>query len=166
LVTQTVTDPVNATKLAAAGGLGVGLLSLVLFFNFKATIAENKLFLVLALAFIAAGISAVLNSASPVSQNLYGSFARNTGLVTYLVLLAIAISSLTLREEASFKKIVYGLQIAGIINVIYCGWVIAFGDFISWNNPYGNILGLFGNPNFISAFLGIFITTLLAMVGS
>jgi O-antigen ligase len=166
LVTQTVTDPVNATKLAAAGGLGIGLLSLTLFFNFKALVTENKLFLALALAFIFAGISAVLNSSSPASQNIYGSFGRNTGLVTYLVLLAIAISALTLREASSFKRVIYGLQIAGVINVIYCSWVIAFGDFLSWNNPYGNILGLFGNPNFISAFLGIFITTILAIVAA
>ena len=40
LVTQTVTDPVNATKLAAAGGLGIGLLALTLFFNSRALLAE------------------------------------------------------------------------------------------------------------------------------
>jgi O-antigen ligase len=107
-----------------------------------------------------------VNSDSPASLNIYGSFGRNTGLVTYLILLAIAVSALTLRDSISFKRIIYGLQIAGIINVIYCGWVIAFGDFLSWNNPYGNILGLFGNPNFISAFLGIFITTILAIVAA
>jgi O-antigen ligase len=166
LVTETVTDPVNATKLAAAGGLGIGLLSLALFFNFKALILENKFFLGLAVVFLFAGTSAVLNSESPSSQNIYGSFGRNTGLITYLVLLAISISALTLREVSSFRRIIFGLQIAGVINVIYCSWVIAFGDFLSWNNPYGNILGLFGNPNFISAFLGIFITTILAMVAA
>ena len=41
-------------------------------------------------------------------------------------------------------------------------WVIAFGDFIGWNNPYGNILGTFGNPNFIGSFLGIFFSVVLA----
>jgi hypothetical protein len=46
--------------------------------------------------------------------------------------------------------------------VIYCGWVITFGDFISWSNPYGNILGTFGNPNFIGAFLGLFAASLVA----
>ena len=166
LVTQSVTDPVNATKLAAAGGLGVGLLSLALFFNFKALVSENRLFLVLALIFIFAGMSAVLNSDSPSSQNIYGSFGRNTGFVTYLILLAIAIAALTLREALSFKRIIFGLQIAGIINVLYCSWVLIFGDFLSWNNPYGNILGLFGNPNFISAFLGIFIATLVAQIAA
>jgi hypothetical protein len=32
-----------------------------------------------------------------------------------------------------------------------------------WNNPYGNILGTFGNPNFIGAFLGIFFGVQLAL---
>ncbi len=164
LVTQTVTDPVNVTKLAAAGGLGVGLLALTLSFNLRALLAEEKLFLILALGFIAAGLNAVVNSSSPASQNIYGSFGRNTAFITYIVLLAISVSALTLREASSFKRIIYGLQIAGLINVIYCAWVLLFGDFLSWNNPYGNILGLFGNPNFISAFLGIFITTILAGV--
>ena len=164
LVTQTVTDPVNATKLAAAGGLGIGLLALALGFNFKALVAEEKLFLILALCFIAASVNAVVNSSSPASQNIYGSFGRNTAFITYIVLLAISVSALTLREVPSFKRIILGLQIAGLINVIYCAWVLLFGDFLSWNNPYGNILGLFGNPNFISAFLGIFITTILAGV--
>jgi hypothetical protein len=164
LVTQTVTDPVNATKLAAAGGLGFGLLALTLSFNFKALFAEEKMFLILTLGFIVASLNAVASSSSPLSQNIYGSFGRNTALVTYIVLLAISVSALTLREVSSFKRIIYGLQIAGLINVIYCAWVLLFGDFLSWSNPYGNILGLFGNPNFISAFLGIFITTILAGV--
>jgi O-antigen ligase len=166
LVTQTVTDPVNATKLAAAGGLGLGLLSLALFFNSRVLLKENKLFLVLAVGFVLAGINAVMNSASPATQNIYGSYGRNTGLITYLILLAISISALTLREKDSFKRVILALQIAGVINVAYCAWVLAFGDFISWNNPYGNILGLFGNPNFISAFLGIFISTVIALVAA
>ena len=164
LMTGSVTDPVNATKLAAAGGLGFGLLSLTLLFNFKALISENKVFLLLALAFVLAGINAVLNSNSPATQNIYGSYGRNTGYIAYLILLAIAVSALTLRHMASFQRVIISLQIAGIINVLYCGWVLAFGDFLSWNNPYGNILGLFGNPNFISAFLGIFIATVLALI--
>jgi hypothetical protein len=37
-----------------------------------------------------------------------------------------------------------------------------FGDFVKWNNPYGNILGTFGNPNFIGAFLGFFTASMIA----
>lgn len=166
LVTQTVTDPVNATKLAAAGGLGFGLIALTLFFNLKTLFFQNRLFLIFASGFILASCNAVVNSESPTVQNIYGSYGRNTGLVTYLALLFIAVAALTLREISSFKRIVFGLQIAGIINVVYCAWVLAFGDFLSWSNPYGNILGLFGNPNFISSFLGMFIATVLAVIAA
>jgi O-antigen ligase len=166
LITETVTDPVNATKLAVSGALAFALIFIALTFNLKGLFAYHRTFLIFGVLFLLFSVSAVLGSNSPVSQNLYGSFGRNTGFVTYLVLLLISISALTLTERSSFQRIIWGLQIAGVINVLYCLWVIAFGDFIGWNNPYGNILGLFGNPNFISAFLGMFITTVLALVAA
>lgn len=166
LITETVTDPVNATKLAVSGALAFALILVALTFNVKALFSHHKTFLIFGGLFFLFSVSAVLGSNSPLSQNLYGSFGRNTGFVTYLVLLLIAISALTLTERNSFQRIIWGLQIAGTINVLYCLWVISFGDFIGWNNPYGNILGLFGNPNFISAFLGMFITTILATIAA
>jgi O-antigen ligase len=116
--------------------------------------------------FLVASINAALNSNSPLAQNIYGAYGRNTGLIAYSLLSMVAIGALLLRSESSFSRIIWGLQFAGLVNVIYCAWVIVFGDFLSWNNPYRNILGLFGNPNFISAFLGIFITTLMAFSSS
>jgi hypothetical protein len=164
LLMNTVTDPVNATKLFAAGGFGFALIFLLVGFQFKASIRNFKFFWLYSGLFVLAALNAVISSAGPLSQNLYGSYGRNTGFVAYLVLSLASLGMLGLREAGSFKRLIYGIQIAGIINVIYCAWVIAFGDFLSWNNPYGNILGLFGNPDFISAFLGIFIATLLAFI--
>jgi O-antigen ligase len=162
LVTGSVTDPVNITKLAAVGGLGLGLFSLTIVFNISALFRNYKIFLLISLGFVLAGVNSILNSGSPLSQNIYGSYGRNTGFIAYLLLLLVCISVLTLEERLSYSRIVTSLQVAGIINVIYCAWVILFGDFLAWSNPYQNILGLFGNPNFISAFLGIFIATVFA----
>lgn len=162
LVTGSVTDPVNITKLAALGGLALGLLSLTIVFNVSVLFQNYKLFLLISFGFVLAGVNSILNSGSPLSQNIYGSYGRNTGFIAYLLLLLVCISVLTLEEKSSYSRIITGLQIAGLVNVIYCAWVILFGDFLAWTNPYQNILGLFGNPNFISAFLGIFITTLFA----
>ena len=162
IVLSSVTDPVNATKLTVAGGLGFALFSIFIAFAGKDNFLHFKYFLIAACLFLLASISAALNSSSPMAQNIYGAYGRNTGLVAYLVLSMVAIGALLLRSESSFSRVILGLQFAGLVNVVYCAWVIAFGDFLPWNNPYGNILGLFGNPNFISAFLGIFITTLMA----
>jgi hypothetical protein len=105
---------------------------------------------------------AVFSSDSPMSQNLYGSYGRNNGFVLYLFLISIFLSSLLLKSSKSFENVVKALLFAGLINVAYCLWVIMFGDFIGWSNPYGNILGTLGNPNFIGSFLGIFSTAYIA----
>jgi O-antigen ligase len=166
IVLSTVSDPVNATKLAVAGGLGFGLFFMFLLFAGKQNFIQFKYFLIAAGLFFLCSLNATYNSEAPLHQNLYGSYGRNTGLIAYLVLSMISIGALMLRSKVNFSKMIWGLQFAGIVNVIYCAWVILFGDFLSWSNPYGNILGLFGNPNFISAFLGMFITTLMAYAAS
>jgi O-antigen ligase len=96
------------------------------------------------------------------TQNFYGAYGRNTAFIAYLLLLCVSLSVAVLRREVSFKYFIWGLFGAGFANVLYCAWVIAFGDFIPWSNPYGNILGTFGNPNFIGAFLGLFAASLVA----
>jgi len=164
VTTQGVTDPVNVTKLALAGTLGFAVLAAFLFYGLKDSFADRKLLYINALLFIAASASAIANSTAPFSQNFYGTYGRNTGFLTYFILLAIALATSTLARVSNYKKLVYGLQVAGVVNVLYCGWVIAFGDFLSWNNTYGNILGTLGNPDFISAFLGIFIVATIALV--
>jgi len=162
LITDTVTDPVNATKLFIAGGVGFALIFLFLSFNLSLNFKAFKPLVMAVVLFIVSALNSVIQSQSPSTQNLYGAFGRNTGFVAYLVLCFIALGALNLREGQNFKKIIWGLQFAGVINVLYCAWVLAFGDFLSWSNVYGNILGLFGNPDFISAFLGIFISSLVA----
>lgn len=162
LITETVTDPVNATKLFIAGGVGFALILLFLTFNLSMNFKAFMPLVIAVVLFILSALNSVIQSKSPSAQNLYGAFGRNTGFVAYLVLSFIALGALNLREGQNFKKIIGGLQFAGVINVLYCAWVLAFGDFLSWSNPYGNILGLFGNPDFISAFLGIFIASLVA----
>lgn len=157
IVTDSVTDPVNVTKLFAAGCVSVGLFAIAIVFGLKEIWATSKALVISGALFILAGLNSVSNSESPVVQNLYGVFGRQTGFITYLLLTFIALSATLLRSQKSFDRIIWALLFSGGVNVIYCGWALAFGDFINWNNPYGNILGLFGNPDFISAFLGMFV---------
>ena len=162
IVTDSVTDPVNVTKLFAAGCVSVGVFSIAVVYGIKELWRTSKAMILFSILFLTAGMNAALNSNSPFSQNIYGVFGRQTGLMTYIFLTLIALSALLLRTHRSFERIVWALIFAGTVNVVYCGWALTFGDFIHWNNPYGNILGLFGNPDFISAFLGIFIAGTIA----
>jgi O-antigen ligase len=156
LITDSVTDPVNVTKLFAAGCVSVAVFSIALVYGLKELWVTSKALVIFSALFILAGLNSVMNSEAPRVQNLYGVFGRQTGFITYFLLTLVALSAALLRSQKSFDRIVWALLFSGAVNVIYCGWALAFGDFIKWSNPYGNILGLFGNPDFISAFLGMF----------
>jgi len=164
LVLNAVSDPVNAPKMAALGSLGFAFAALFLFIGLRRTWAESKFLLLTVGLFVAAMVSAVANSDSPFIQNLYGVYGRNTGFVTYISLIFVMMGALQVRKIRTLEYLIYGFFIVGGVNVTYCAWALAFGDFIPWNNPYNSILGLFGNPNFISAFLGMFISGLCAFL--
>ncbi len=162
VVTGTVTDPVNVTKLFALGGVAAGAFAVATAFGFSQLWQSSKILILAVVVFLLTGISAILNSSSPLVQNIYGAYGRNTAFVTYVLLIFTLLSAAVLRSKKSFSLLIWGLLAAGLVNVIYCLWAILFGDFIPWNNPYGNILGTFGNPNFIGAFLGLFAASLVA----
>jgi hypothetical protein len=76
----------------------------------------------------------------------------------------VLLGGLTLRLNSSFESVVRGFVFAGLVNLVYLVWVNLFGDPIGWNNTYRNILGTLGNPNFIGAFLGMFLASYISFV--
>lgn len=162
VVSKTVTDPVNAPKLVSLGIVGASAIGVLLVTLGKVKNQSIYVIGTLVIVFLLAATSATLFSSSPLSQNVYGTYGRNNGLIAYIFLASIMVSAVVLQRKNSFDSVVRALLIAGLVNIAYCGWVILFGDFIGWNNPYGNILGTFGNPNFIGAFLGIFLSAYVA----
>lgn len=164
VITGIVTDPVNSTKLTALVAFSFPLLLLLVTRLGKRLISENRSLVIFSVIFLVSSIVSVAASASPVSQNLYGVYGRSTGFLAYFALIVFMLSAATLNQPGHHRKIVKAFLITGIVNVAYCAWVLAFGDFIGWNNPYGEILGLFGNPNFIGAFLGMFLVGTTAIM--
>ena len=162
LLIDQVSDPVNVTKMVALSVLAFALAFVVFAKSSRLLWADARPQVIAAVTFTILAISAVVNSASPLGQNFYGTYGRNTGFLTYFSLTLVFLATLVLRRSESFRNILYGLLFAGLINVVYGAWTLAFGDFVSWNNPYDRILGTFGNPNFIGAFLGIFASLLVA----
>lgn len=162
IVSGSVTDPVNVTKLFALGGVASAAFAVLLAFGIQELWEKSRALVILVGLFLIASFNTILNSEAPFTQNLYGAYGRNTAFITYLLLIFVMLSAAMLRRDSSFRYLIWGLFGSGAINVVYCGWAIFFGDFIPWNNPYGNILGTFGNPNFIGAFLGLFAASMAA----
>lgn len=161
-----VTDPVNSPKFFAIGTLAFGILGALLYKIKKSEIRENLVPSLAALLFLVCSLNAFFLSNAPIEQSLYGLYGRNNGLLTYLFFLIMFVGAFFVSTLTAHKRIIFSLFAAGIINVAYCGWVLLFGDFFSWTNPYGNILGTFGNPNFIGAFLGMFFSALVVYIVS
>ena len=162
LLAGSVTDPVNAPKLFLLGGVAGAAIAVALrnFFRSRESLGYFEYAL---LVFIMWGVVAAFKSDSPLSQNIYGVYGRNTGWLTYMMLTAIAFSASRVRGKKNFEKVLIGFLVAVAINVAYSLWVLIFGDFVGWNNNYGAILGTFGNPNFISSFLGMAFSAVLAL---
>ena len=164
VVTGVVTDPVNSTKLTALVALSFPLLLLLITKLRRNLLSRNRPLVMVSGFFLVSSVVSVLASPSPLSQNVYGVYGRSTGFLAYFALVLFMLGAATLNQLSHHRKIVIAFLITGSVNVAYCAWVLAFGDFIGWSNPYGEILGLFGNPNFIGAFLGMFLVGTVAMM--
>lgn len=154
-------DPVNVGKMVLAVGIGFALLALAFRYGSEHLLTNYKIPTLAALFFGLAGLTTSFFSSAPFVQNFFGVFGRNTGLLTYFGLIGILIGALLVTEKDSFMRIVKALLVAGLLNVFFCALELSGTNVFGFNNIYGEILGTFGNPNFISSFLGIFISVLI-----
>lgn len=164
VISGSVTDPVNVPKLLSLGVVATACMGITIFSSLRTRLRENKLSVLGAVLFLIALINSMIFSNSPLAQNVYGAYGRNNGFLAYVFLIFLFLGGLTLRDMASFRRVISALIIAGFVNLAYCLWVIVFGDFVGWSNPYGNILGTFGNPNFIGSFFGVFFSCYIALL--
>ena len=149
-------DPANIGKMVALASTAGFCLSMLysgrslLFEYFKAP-------LILLTGFLIFSLISIFVSKSPWEKGFYGTFGRNTGFITYLSASILFIAATQLYRKKSYLRMLRILFVAGVFNIIYCLLAINGIDLFTWENPYGKVLGTFGNPNFISSFLGIFI---------
>jgi O-antigen ligase len=164
LITDRIgTDPVNVGKLLALSTFGF---SVIAFYELKAFFSSRitKALLTLLLVFNLTLFSSSIFSDNTFERGLYGAFGRNTGALTYFSLSLIFISCIFITKATNFSKIIRALFYCGVINVIYCLFASTGNDIFTWQNQFNTVLGTFGNPNFIGAFMGIFLTLLAVQI--
>ena len=163
LVTDRVsTEPVNVGKMVLLAVVAFGSFSLTLP-QLKTHIAQSRWLSVFGLTFLTFGFISVFASSNPWVKGFYGTFGRNTGFLTYLSLFLLFFSFALCRREQSFRLLVWALYVTGFVNILVSIVDLLGGRIFTWDNPFGNVLGTFGNTNFISSFMGIFVSTLAAL---
>jgi len=164
LVTDKInTDPVNVSKMLLLSVVGFSLLPII-FIQMKDLLRDSRIILFASAGFIVFATISMFTSANPFERGLYGAFGRNTGLLTYTSLIIIFLTSTLISQYKNFQRVINVLLIAGIINVVLSLLAASGNDPLTWENPYNAVLGTFGNPNFISAFMGILFTSLLVQI--
>ncbi len=164
LVTDRIsTEPVNVGKMV--------LLTVVAFTSFSLIapqlrnhIYQNKLLSLSGFLFLILGLASVFLSTNSWVKGFYGTFGRNTGFLTYFCLFLLLFTFAACSREQSYTRLINALYVAGIGNVIVSTIDILGGRLFTWDNPFNNVLGTFGNTNFISSFMGIFVTVLSAQM--
>jgi O-antigen ligase len=158
-----VSDPVNVTKLVAISAVAFSALGMMVRGNLSQLWSEHRLPFLAVLGLHLMGISSMIMSNAPFTQNFYGQSGRQTGFLAYFSLSLIFLAAATFRQYRNVRNVLWALLAAGGINIFYCAIALWGKDPIPWSNPYRTILGTFGNPDFISAFLGLAITAALAL---
>lgn len=158
VVTSSVNEPVNAPKLLVMGSIAGGaLLFVTQYRNRFENFANLKFLYSLMVLFMTASLTSIFFSESSIANGFYGTYGRNTGFLAYFCLALIFIASALLQSSKSITTVLNGLFYAGLFNLFY--FVLTrFGiEIFAWNNSFKRTLGTFGNPNFVGAFMGIFI---------
>ena len=155
-------EPVNAPKMLILSAVGVSALFVIVVSWSRNLWKLYRQPITLLLIFLVLCFLSIIISKDNSLVGIFGTKGRSTGLVTYFSLAALFLAAVVVQSRRYYDLVIKILILAGIINVIY-NFTHIFGfDPIPWSNPFGTILGTFGNPNFISSFLGMLFSVLLA----
>lgn len=148
-------DPVNVPKMAVLviGAVTVLALLMVDIKNLLDPLHRPLLFIT---GFFLLDLIVILFAhIKPFEEHFFGTFGRNTGLLTYLSLLIAFLASAVSFRFASARRLLWALIATGFISALY-GLIQNFGwDPFKWVNSYSPVFGFVGNPDFQSSLLGI-----------
>lgn len=149
-------DPVSLPKMSILVFLSV-LISGTWLFRIKKLIkSEFQTVTALASIFILLLALIVIFSGTGIWAQIYGTFGRNTGALTYFSLVLLLLGTVIAVDEKYIVIFIRVFMLLGIVLVIY-GQIQNQGlDPFPFQNAYAsNVFGTLGNPDFMSAFMGI-----------
>ena len=146
-------DPINLIKLLILASAAFMIFGLFISSISKLIARVSKYFWFFCGLFVLSMTSSFFFSGAPKGQQFWGSFGRNTGLLTYLSLLFILIGTAIVQKIVFYRSIINSLVLTSIPVSTYCLIQIAGLDPVGWS--FKDTFATFGNTNFLSAFLGM-----------
>jgi O-antigen ligase len=148
-------DPINTPQLAVL--VVVAFISFGIAIEARNSIDFSRFRLILGLLsiFNLNLVMVFIFSKANLGLQFYGTFGRNTGLLTYISLSIILFSVVLVSNEKSLMEFSKVFYLIGLVATIY-GVIQFIGlDPVPWDNIFSPVIGFLGNPNFQSALLGI-----------
>lgn len=146
-------DPISLPKMAVlvTGSFAAGALLIAnrvtLFARF------SRIQKIILTAFPLSLIIPFLFSGANLGQQFWGVFGRNTGLVSYMALVFLMISTASLQRVEVYERLIYFFILSSIPMTVYCVVQYLKLDPIPWSEHF--VFGTLGNVNFLSAFLAM-----------
>jgi O-antigen ligase len=88
-------------------------------------------------------------------NSLFGAHARYNGSLMYITFILLFTRITIASNQKSVQKFLIYFYYLAIANLGYCILQFAYMDPVNWNLPFNRIVGVLGNPDFASAFLGL-----------
>jgi O-antigen ligase len=157
-------DPINVPKFALLALIGAVSLALMVRNYKEVRKSEHRVLILASGLFLLALLWAFVSSEMDSWVQLFGVNGRNTGLITYVSLLALFMAAALLTNKGFEKRYSRALLVAGAASISY-GLLQSFDlDPADWVNPYSPVIGFLGNPNFQSSFIGMSCVVAIALL--
>ena len=152
-------DPFNTAKFISLSIFGILSLIIILINRGELWGKNYKLTTNLSLAFIIWCICSWVFSGHNLIDGLFGVPSRNYGVLSNIFLQLIFLIAILVSSSKLSHNTILILHITALIVMIYGFLQIINLDPISWSNKTSAINSFFGNQNFLSAYLGIVMTS-------
>ena len=154
-------DPISLPKMFTLSIGSFGILFLICSYWNQFKVKDIRRVLIISAAFFASMLSSIFLSGANIESQFWGSFGRNTGLLTYTCLLILLIASALVQQGSLYRKLISVFIFSSIPMTFYCIFQILGMDPIGWSEKFA--FGTLGNVNFLSAFFGMTSTAALAL---
>ena len=156
LVTPTFSyDPINVSRFFTLAIFGSISFFILLIYRKQLTSKNRLLIFGLSILFLLSSTVSLIVSKLNFGDLIFGVTGRQTGYLTYVFLVLLMLLTSLVSNKNLISSLLKVLIVSGLISAVYGLFQSLNLDPFEWINPYSPVFGLFGNPNFLSSFLGI-----------